>query len=292
MHAHVHHFVDPKYYPKGFTFEDPRNIRKETILNFCRHVKARQDSFGISDGFRFLRYQDGKERILADYGTRADEERAVNRATNKRSARNAVASQGNTRPTAKSKGKQRDPGPEVPSGSENQQGLRGPDPDTNFPDPATDLPDPETSLPNPNNVPHRREYPHVIDPALIDEENQSRAGPSTEAQDDSEHILITGMEMQVLKGLGHPAIIPVNGPGDGLPMYSVPRTFREILDRQARPESDDHENVPDGDALVTEKKPANKRKRGRNADMRTVEEGKALLKKDGRSRSGKKLRRR
>ena len=107
-----------------------------------------------------------------------------------------------------------------------------------------------------------------------------------------EHILITGTEMQVLKELGYPTVIPVNGPGKGLPMYLVPRALRQILDRQTQPELQDQDNVPDGDSVVKEKKLATKRKRGCNADMRTVEEGKALLKKEGRSRSGKKLRHR
>ena len=314
----------------GFTFEDPRNIKKEMIINFCRHVKERQDSHGVSEAFQFLRYQNGRDRMSAEYGTRADEDRTAKRALQQKSARKSAALQGrNKKAPAHRKGKERDRGPKNDSGSENQQLT---DPNAGEPEGHQNgahgsgsiysvfsghvIPtvEPEQSEPDRVNsqldIETQRNLPLgqlAIDPALLAEDNRNRARlskhPRADAGNtDAGHILISSTEMQQLNELGHPPVIPVNGPSDGLPMYLVPTAVRDILDQQRQMEQEQLEqqilvddarvtiNPMAGDEITSKKQKPATQKRGRNADMCTVEEEKALLKKEGRSRSGKKLR--
>ena len=259
--AHLHQFVNPKYYPTGFSFDDPRNLKKDIIIKFCRHVRGRQDLHGISEGFRFLSYQNGKVRMAADYQTRADKERAARKALKVKSARLSAAVQDRSnRKKDKGKQKARSRVPVLPVGQEDEEDLSDQN-ERNYPraghrsgsilsvgsqqpipDPDGCAPDPTTTLNSP-----------PIDPALQD--NRPTVSPSNQprpavGEDDDTHILITGRDMQILKELGYPSVIPVNGPSDGLPIYAVPTAMGEILERQKLIAEQEPAGAPDmlGDA--------------------------------------------
>lgn len=256
VQANVRQFIDPKYHPKDFKFEDPRNIKKDIIIKFCCHVRERQEKHGVSEAFRFLRYQNGKERAPAEYGVRAEEERAAVKAQKQKQIREARVIAQKDR-AANKRGKQK--GPNRNSTPE-PCGTHGPG----------------TGVIDGNPV-------MVIDPALLltgDDSpnpiNGTRVGHAMVPGVMPEMVLIGANEMQKLHSTGYPSTIPVNGPGDGPPMYAVPASAQRILDEvrtqtQTECPRNAETNVPQP---IT---PRGKRKRSRNADTRTIEEAEKLL---------------
>lgn len=116
----------------------------------------------------------------------------------------------------------------------------------------------------------------AIDPLLLLEDppqsgapsNPNAIGPLIQPQT----ILINEAQMQQLSGVGYPQGIPVNGPMDGLPIYAVPASAGAILDRGSTPDV--------GNAIQGRQTQVSPRKKSRNADTRTIEEGQKLLMKE------------
>ena len=278
LHANMRQFIDPKYHPKDFTFGDPRNIKKDVILNFCQHVRSRQEEHGVPEAFRFLRYQNGKDRVVAEYGTRADEERAAAKALKQKDAR-AVAKkrrQGNV------KGKQK--------ATNNQPVGQG-----ESSEPIGDMPSDSGTSNLPQKHPNREnESPTVtgmcvIDPALLGYMQAEALGSTLGTVSTPGPLLIDELDMERLKAIGHPASIPVNGPNDGPPMYSVPASAWALLESHGTNESDHNDST----GFVADNSPHTMKRKAskKNADARAIEEAQALLSEPARGRGRKNARR-
>lgn len=178
-------------------------MSKDAIHLLSNHIRERQNELGPEEGFRFKAYFDGKKMLKADYGTRADEDKAAARSKKRKVERGK----------GKSKGKQKT----------NQTSA------INHP--------PETS----RNIHTFASYEPQIDPALLggnvaarnnpaippatttlDTENNNPAATrdlQPDGIDDGGYI--GDAEMQLLIANGYSNAIPINGPSDGLPKYHV-----------------------------------------------------------------------
>lgn len=187
-------FIEPKYLPRGMKLKDPRNMTKAHLLAVTEHINARDDKYGTHDAFQFKKYYDGTKLVPAenrdlDGQNNVDEERATARAEKARAA--SKARKARTQKAKVSKGKQRE-GPQAP------QPL------------------------NPGEQ-SRRLQPSNIDPRLLAAD--TRRPGDTDRDFDSEPEgptrQIGSVEMEVLLKLGHPPVVPMNGPNDRLPQYQV-----------------------------------------------------------------------
>jgi hypothetical protein len=82
-------FIDPKYHPRRMQFKDPQNMTKDDLVALCKHICKRQEEHGVAAAFRFIGYYNGTEMVGAEYGTRADDDRAAIRARTEKEARAA-----------------------------------------------------------------------------------------------------------------------------------------------------------------------------------------------------------
>ena len=241
-------------------------MRKEQIIRFCRHVRQRQEKHGVTDAFRFLMYQNGKERAAADYGVRVDEERAAVRALNQQQARQEKKQE------AKRKGKQKatdgEPARPNPNPNPNERPNSHPNLYSNpIPDPTVGASGSQSQL---HHIEISRDRQFAIDPVLLNDGGEQSGTNVPRLHEPG--ILINNIEMQRLHALGYPLTIPVNGPSEGLPMYCIPASARDRLDDQ----------TGNGVGHQTEvARPAKTpRKKTRTTDARTIEEGQKLLRKE------------
>lgn len=171
---------------------------KEHIVDFCKNIRNRQIQYGPQDAFRFRQYSDGKAMFSAEYGRRADEERAATRAGKQRDRRAAIAKGQGSR--------KRKPGGVTVAAPEDEQIYD--DPAFSNIDPnLRPLPSPASTLPG-HGIPSPRHTP-----------------PEPER-----YVTVGFSEMERLKRHGYTGIPAINGPNDGPPMYSVPATARRFLD--------------------------------------------------------------
>lgn len=276
LRANQRQFIDPKYHPAGFKFDDPRNIKKDDILQFCHHVHDRQEKNGVADAFRFLKYQRGGEMQAVRYGIREGEQKAADRALKQKAAREAKKGAAAKAKRAKGKAKNKASVPETARQSVPEPTLQ---PGAN---PRSDAMADGTAF--------------AIDPALLGPEERGPR-PTTLADAQPAPVLIGETDRRILYLMGHPTLIPVNGPSDGPPQYLISPSAQEDLARYRAGE--DLSNIAAGarttrghskTTLVQElkevplKKQVPSKKRGLNADARAVQEAKALLKGKGRSR--------
>jgi len=297
-------FVDPKYHPVGFKFEDPRNIKKDTVLKFCRHVHQREVTYGITEAFRFLKVQRGKELEEVRYGIRADEERAAQKALKQKAAREArAAAKRDKRAKGKNKAKAR-----------NRE--LSPDPTL---DPVADggLALQQNSV---NVAGHSAAF--AIDPVLLGPHGGGEPQPTAVPEVEPEHILIGEADMRILMAMRHPILFSANGPNEGAPLYAISPSVhgslqqyknkaRDLVQNEGSSSTILHQNLDtqnpdaqnsDGQNSDTQKKlkarpsrkiaqtleePRPARKRGLNADAQTIEEAKQILRPRRRSRRGK-----
>lgn len=260
-------FIDPKYLPPGFHFEDPRNIKKELILKFCRHILERQAKVGVAEAFRFIKYQRGKEMVSAEYGTHADEERAAAKALKQKEAREARAINKKDK-SKKSKGKKK--AVERQGTPEREQ----------MPVVQVDLGIEQGRADRALSIP--------IDPVLLSATNVSPVSAMLPTNADSRGILIDESDMTILTEMGHEPLIPINGPNDALvPLYSISSSAREML-KQAK-----DTGRKAGPSTLAESEPeqtvkrVSTRKRGKNADARAAEEAHRILGTRGQRRGAK-----
>lgn len=204
-------FIEEKYIPAGVVLKDPRNMTKAHIADFCDHIRERQDVYGMKQAFMFRQYDDGQGMRNAEYGRRADQEKAAERAAKQRERRAAQTKQ---------KQNQKGKGRAIPAAvagimllSSQTQGQAQAE---------------TSSLAN-------------IDPSLRPSRSDRLIVPShglpspRSTPAEGEPDLVVGFpEMQILNGHGYASIQPINGPNQGPPMYRVPAAAQRILD--------DHQN--------------------------------------------------
>ena len=53
LHRNVHNFIAPQYLPASGTVIDPWNMKLANIVEFCDHVRQRQEEEGVMYAFRF-----------------------------------------------------------------------------------------------------------------------------------------------------------------------------------------------------------------------------------------------
>ena len=224
--VHQRQFIESKYLPNGFTFEDPRNLKKGQILEFFKHVRERQESHGPSEAFRFLKYVKGRELVSAEYGTRLDEECAATKTAKARSAHANVKA--TTKGNGKSKGRGKGKAKETETADAD-------DMDGGIPFDHRQTPNSKSSI---TQRPGSLTIP--IDPVLLAMQSlmpPRGAGnvpaaismPPRDQGNISPTISIDESDMAVLTSLGHQAILPVNGPNDGPPMYSITASAHQML---------------------------------------------------------------
>ena len=249
-------------------------MSKDNILAFCKHVQQRQEEHGVQDAFCFLKYYSGKEMIPAVYGTHEDEERAAAKAVRQRAAR-AAAKQFKEAKTR--------------SVTEQQQDNNHNDPDNHL------IPFQDRSTPNMSSAINKTGYQHAIDPCLLMSDYGSanrgnrvpdgRPVPQSDGREESlsdgrqfgdgpgpSSIIVSDSDMQILINCGFAtqAPIPINGPDDGPPKYQVDASAQAVLAQ--------HEASAQKSSKPVARSP---KKRGLNADMQAVEEGKTILCKLG-----------
>lgn len=114
--------------------------------------------------------------------------------------------------------------------------------------------------------------PHLqIDPALLSNHSINlNHGRDPIANQPDGDILVSLHEMHRLTSHGFPSSIPINGPNDGPPMYSVPAMAQGLLDSR-----NDTENQPHDPESPKKKS----KKRVMTADVRAVQEAQKLVDK-------------
>jgi len=218
LEADTHTFVAAKYLPARMTLKDPRNMTKGQILTFLAHVDEREKRYGLQDGFRFHCYYNGTDMVPAEYPINVDE--AAEHAAGVK-AKKARASKKSRK--GKEKGKEKEVAPPNQSDTQSRQTYAGGH-NTHQPDAAGIISDSN------------------IDPSLL------AAGPVPPQSSDDEDALqsstrrIGDAEMAVLVKLGHPPVVPINGPQDGLPQYEVTSTAYQLYVSKLR--SQRNEDVP------------------------------------------------
>jgi hypothetical protein len=247
-------------------------MTKGDIYAFCQHVRKRQEENGTTDAFRFVKYHNGKEMVNADYGTRSGEQRTA--------ARPSEARQGGQLGKKKKgadKGKQR------------QQSSQSDEEET---DTA-----PVQRGATPSNISQDADIVDRIDPALLAMNQtgtqQGQQGQATVANNRlgsalenpavttdaagqhaaaGPNTIVTQRQMEVLTTNGHEAVLPLNGPNEGLPLYQVHSIATELFSGAA-PHS-----LKKGIAIEPGLRPKLRttKKRVRNADKQTIEEAKKL----------------
>lgn len=204
LEADTHAFVAAKYLPARMTLKDPRNMTKGQILTFLAHVDEREKRYGLQDGFRFHCYYNGTDMVPAEYPINVDE--AAEQAAGVK-AQKARASKKSRK--GKEKGKEKEVAPPNQSDTQSRQTYAGG----------------HNTITAGHNSRHSDAAGIIsdsnIDPSLL------AAGPVPPQSSDDEDApqsstrRIGDAEMAVLVKLGHPPVVPINGPQDGLPQYEV-----------------------------------------------------------------------
>lgn len=252
-------FIDPKYCPRRFIFKDPRNMTKSDIIQFCEHVKQRQEEHGVEEAFRFLKYWNGKEMIAVAYGTSASDERAAERARKQREAR-AGGKRSNKKKGKRAAANQAEVDLQAPA---NQATVAAADPSQVSPQRLTQ--DPADIM--------------QIDPILLavtghgDNDPSSSTAAMRAPELSAEGMIINEEDMQLLRPLGYGGVLPVNGPNEGPPVYHIPAAAVNVLTQQKMMGNQPAHHAP-SEATQKLRVP---RKRMGNADTQTLQEGQALL---------------
>jgi hypothetical protein len=239
-------------------------MSKSSIMELCEHIRHRQELHGLAEGLAFHHYHNGKELVPAEYGNRADDIQAKKRAQKKKAERHATAQK-----KSRKKGKQKDRGTHT-------EAMAG----------TTDDPvQPMASEPPPVQLASGNIIPDdLIDPALVELSNQA---PDSGSGLVTGGIVIDGYQMEALRQHGYQAVIPINGPNEGPPWYSVPATALDLL--QEEPRIDAQPPTP-----VVEPQPSTKskvpKKWGRKADEHTIAEAKELIKSTRKGQGQRQLR--
>jgi hypothetical protein len=198
-------FIDDRYVPEDFIWKDPRNMTKATILRLFEHIRMRQERYGPENAFRFRQYCNGGGMVIAEYGTRANDEKAADR------ARKQKASRGRSK---KGKGKA------TAAIARNRSEAHTHDPTEAHPQDESSI---TQSAEHDNN--------DMIDPALLHNHEVDQG------------IIVNDIQMQVLLSHGYPPAIPINGPNDGPPQYQFPTSALDILN-QPPPATNGHPQPP------------------------------------------------
>jgi hypothetical protein len=172
-------------------------MNKDAILSLCNHIRNRQEDYGPAEGFKFCAYFDGKKMVKAEYGRKADDEKAAARGKAKQAARKEKRQ----KQKEMQKGKEMSTHPNV-----DDNALE-----------ANDTP-----------------FVLQIDPRLLGVSGGESTNDSTTMfQAPFSHSetgkIIDEFEMQKLKAIGYPSTIPVNGPNDGPPRYYVDAAALQLL---------------------------------------------------------------
>ena len=187
-------------------------MTKTDLLNFMAHVDEREKKYGIQDGFRFHSYFTGTEMVPAEYPIDGEEpgeqgeQAAGMRAKNKKSR----------------KGKEKELAPPNHSDTNSRQpnAARQDTRRTNAAGPSTRQPNPTGPLSD-SNIDPSLLAAGTVPPLSSDDENENAPEPGVRRIGDA--------EMAVLVKLGHPPVMPINGPSDGLPQYEVSATAYEMF---------------------------------------------------------------
>lgn len=193
LEADTHAFIAAEYLPPRMTIKDPRNMTKGQILNFLANVDEREKRYGIQDGFRFHSYYNGTEMVPAEYPIEVGEPAQQAAGIRPKKARAAKKSR---------KGKEK----ELLPPSDSARDSRGPNAarlNTRQPNAAGPASD--------SNIDPSLLAPGTVPPQSSDDDNAPE--PTIRR--------IGETEMTVLVNLGHPPVLPINGPNDGLPQYEV-----------------------------------------------------------------------
>lgn len=325
LSAHPRTFVDAKYCPRNFSFKDPRNMTKGSIVELCNHIRGRQEENGVRDAFRFRKYYNGKEVITTAYGIDKGQETAAARAMKQKHTRDIA---GKKKKGKSKKGKADEMGTNtlvanLPTHSDVQQ-----TPHVHTAGPAPPDGDPLTHPNHSDTVTHQTNIvldQSTIDPALLANTEVSRS--SIPAADnprlDNSTLSVNDSQMQILIKSGcYSSLLPINGPNEGPPRYCVPAAAQQILDKHKTIELDHDNQAPQSSSRTLRSHPAgatgstsnlrkassrmlrsqpapitpstentrSSRKRTVNADTRAMQEAKELLSTN--SSRGRKVKRR
>lgn len=271
-------FIEAKYLPDGMALKDPRNMTKQQLLDFAAHVQGRQLAWGVKQAFRFNQYYNGTEIVKAEYNDQQE----------------SAAVESLRAPTAREKSKSRQRKPRGPSAN---AAITADAVTTGNAvatvNAATSLNANHTSktanaAANATQMPYGLEN---IDPALWEEQGADSRDAFPPKPQEPLTQRIDSTEMGILTNLGYPAVLPINGPNEGPPVYEVPVTALDLLH---------HHHGDDGRADQLQDPPAKIiRARGRPRKKTDIEAGrsprptekavgprkkKATLNADGRAR--------
>jgi hypothetical protein len=197
-------------------------MTKAAILNFIQYICVRQDEYGPENAFMFRQYHDGKDMVRSEYGYVDEDEGAAERSKKQKAARKK----------SKGKKKQRVPltvaifEPDA-SAATLAHGVHVTSsytlPSAGASDWVQDtMPSGETSnfiIPQQGDI-----IDYNIDPILRGSndtlQNNNDASIVVRGQTPG-NVIVNEEEMCLLLEQGHPAVQPINGPGDGLPKYTV-----------------------------------------------------------------------
>jgi hypothetical protein len=196
----THQFIAARYLPLQMTLKDPQNMTKGQIVSFLEHIEEREQRYGVQDAFRFNRYHNGMEMVEAEY--LVDVEEPAEKAAGAR------ARKAKSQPAQKSrKGKEKEFPPPNPSDTESRQQNAAGHGSRHL---LATEPDAASQILESN-----------IDPSLLAADTVTP--PVSDQEDALEPTIrrIGDSEMAVLMKLGHPPVVPINGPTDGLPQYEV-----------------------------------------------------------------------
>jgi len=233
--ANTKDFVESKYLPGGWKFKDPRNMTKEEILAFFRHVQQREEMHGARDAFRFCKYRMNKQMVGAEYGVDTNVEAARQKALRAKAARDA-------------KKRKNENSGNVESGHGSNLAAQRPDDRPIGNDDLDGLLPFETGSGTGDASSHstnvnRSNTRLVTQPQLMDPNIDPRLQhPLSEADPQAESgvldipvmhmIRVNGAEMtELIRKHGHQPIPPANGPNEGQPEYEVPAAAAALLKR-------------------------------------------------------------
>lgn len=202
-------FIDTEYIPEGVIFKDPRNMLKQHIVDFCDNIRRRQIQYGTQEAFRFRKYYDGRGMSNAEYGRRADHDKAATLAAKQRERRAAMS---------KSKGSSKKKGKNVRVAAAAAESTNsGEVLNQNQAERADDFSNIDPSL-----------LPLPSPPSIL--LGHGIPSPRSTPPEPERYVMVGFSEMERLKRHGYTGIPAINGPNQGPPMYSIPATVRRLLD--------------------------------------------------------------
>lgn len=229
-------FIEGKYIPDGVVVKDPHNMWRDHIRDWCDHIRKRQREDGVHNAFKFHRYLDGKDMKGAEYGRRADKEKAATRAATRtaqqRERRAAVAQEKRANHQAGRAGQvsRVEAGPPgagaINNAAEDRADAVPGTVDYANIDPAL-RPMAATQLAPPvDGIPSLRPIPATpLTPPM-----HGIPSPRRTPEESDNYIVVSFVEMGILRQHGYKDVPALNGPSQGNPTYSVPASARQLLD--------------------------------------------------------------